>query len=73
MVTWVSAWAARSLAKRAPERQPSSLPRRKVKLAQEYGSRLAAAVETVLADGDAMQSIEGQLQTEFQEIDLKFD
>ena len=49
------------------------LPRRKVELAQEYGSRLAAAVDKVLANADSMQQIEGSLQTEFQEIDLKFD
>ncbi len=46
------------------------LPRRTVELAMEYGSRLAAAVETVL--GGPMQSVTAKLATDFREIDLPF-
>jgi len=46
------------------------LPRRSVKLAQEYGRQLAEAVDLVLAS--VMPQIEGALETAYAEIDLPF-
>jgi neutral ceramidase len=47
------------------------LPRRTVELAEQYGRRLAAAVEAVLA-GD-MAPVEGDLATTYTELDLPLD
>jgi hypothetical protein len=44
------------------------LPRRTVELAKEYGSRLAKAVDKVLAD--EMSEVQADLKTQFREIDL---
>ena len=46
------------------------LPRRTVELAQEYGNRLAAAVEEVLEG--RMFKISGDLRTAYDEIELEF-
>jgi hypothetical protein len=48
------------------------LPRRSVALAKHYGTRLAAAVDTVLLT-TAMEAVSDHLRTDYQEIDLAFD
>jgi putative heme-binding domain-containing protein len=47
------------------------LPRRSVELAQQYGGKLASAVEEVLSG--PMQPIDGGLTTSYAEIDLPLD
>ena len=47
------------------------LPRRTVELAQEYGSRLAKAVQKTLEG--PLKPIEGQLDSAYSEIDVVFD
>jgi hypothetical protein len=74
-------YAQRELEQRHPEAtalffagcggDQNPLPRREVRLAEEYGRSLAASVDAVLAG--PMQAIDGKLATQYAELDLPLD
>lgn len=74
-------YAQRELEQRHPETtalffagcggDQNPLPRREVRLAEEYGKSLASSVDAVLAG--PMQAIDGPLSTKYAEIDLALD
>jgi len=74
-------YAQRELEQRYPEAtalffagcggDQNPLPRREVRLAEEYGRSLATSVDAVLAG--PMQSIDGSLSTKYSEIELALD
>jgi len=74
-------YAQRELEQRHPEAtalffagcggDQNPLPRREVRLAEEYGRSLAASVDAVLAA--PMQAIDGPLSTKYAEVDLALD